>query len=544
MMFAVITPALITGAFAERMRFGGYLLFLGLWSLLVYVPVAHWVWGGGFLGAAGVGALDFAGGTVVHVNAGAAALATALYLGRRRGFGTGALRPHNVPMVLLGAGILWFGWFGFNAGSALSAGGLASARSSRPISGPPAACSGGSCPSAFDTSAPPRSARQRAPSPASWRSRPPPATSRRCRLWRSAWPPAWCVSSRSNSRTPPTRRFARRGGRAHGRRHRGCAAHRGVREPCGEPAGADGSLAQVARQAAAVGVTLCFSFLATMAILRLVDRTVGLRVSEDVEEEGLDARSTARAPTRGAIAPTARGRSRSTRMPSSRSCASSWSWRRRAEPSRRCNSPTRWTEPISRHRPSLAPCGTHRSVGSGDPRAVSFSTWRRGTPSGLAGTFGRIQDRAIPDEDLGRILEAARRTPSSINQQAWDFVVVTGGTDFASWRRHGDTRPVAGSAATIALVVPDSDDRDERDTFQYDVGQVTMSIMLAATDLGIGSGHASVGDQALARSVLGVPEDRECAILVALGYPADRPLEPIAHPNRRVLDDVVHRERW
>ena len=127
MMFAVITPALITGAFAERMRFGGYLLFLGLWSLLVYVPVAHWVWGGGFLGAAGVGALDFAGGTVVHVNAGAAALATALYLGRRRGFGTGALRPHNVPMVLLGAGILWFGWFGFNAGSALSAGGLACA---------------------------------------------------------------------------------------------------------------------------------------------------------------------------------------------------------------------------------------------------------------------------------------------------------------------------------------------------------------------------------------------------------------------------------
>src|SRR3546814_12895638 len=82
MMFAVITPALITGAFAERMRFGGYLLFLGLWSLLVYVPVAHWVWGGGFLGAAGVGALDFAGGTVVHVNAGAAALATAPYLGK------------------------------------------------------------------------------------------------------------------------------------------------------------------------------------------------------------------------------------------------------------------------------------------------------------------------------------------------------------------------------------------------------------------------------------------------------------------------------
>ena len=126
LMFAVITPALITGAFAERMRFGGYLAFLALWSVLVYAPVAHWVWGGGFLGPAGIGALDFAGGTVVHVNAGAAALAAAIYLGRRRGYGTGALRPHNVPMMLLGAGILWFGWFGFNAGSALSAGSLAS----------------------------------------------------------------------------------------------------------------------------------------------------------------------------------------------------------------------------------------------------------------------------------------------------------------------------------------------------------------------------------------------------------------------------------
>ena len=155
------------------------------------------------------------------------------------------------------------------------------------------------------------------------------------------------------------------------------------------------------------------------------------------------------------------------------------------------------------------------------------------------------QDRAIPDEDLGRILEAARRTPSSVNQQAWDFVVVTERDRLRelakAWRYSAH---VAGSAATIALVVPDSDDRDERDTFQYDVGQATMSIMLAATDLGIGSGHASVGDQTLARSVLGVPEDRECAILVALGYPADRPLEPIAHPNRRALDDVVHLERW
>jgi nitroreductase len=155
------------------------------------------------------------------------------------------------------------------------------------------------------------------------------------------------------------------------------------------------------------------------------------------------------------------------------------------------------------------------------------------------------EDRAIPDEDLDRILEAARRTPSSMNQQAWDFVVVIERDRLRqlakAWRYAAH---IADSAATIVLVVPLTDDRDERDTFQYDVGQVTMSIMLAAADLGIGSGHASVGDQALVRSLLGVPEDRECAILVALGFPADRPLEPIAHPNRRVLDDVVHRERW
>src|SRR4029453_13393494 len=108
------------------MKFSGYLLFLALWSVLVYAPLAHWVWGGGFLGANGVGAIDFAGGTVVHINAGVAALAVILYLGKRRGYGSRAFVPHNVPMLILGAGILWFGWFGFNAGSALAAGGLAS----------------------------------------------------------------------------------------------------------------------------------------------------------------------------------------------------------------------------------------------------------------------------------------------------------------------------------------------------------------------------------------------------------------------------------
>jgi Amt family ammonium transporter len=123
-MFAVITPALITGAFAERMRFGPFLLFSLCWSVLVYNPLAHWIWGsGGWL--ARLGALDFAGGVAVHLSSGVAALAAAIILGKRKGFGSEELRPHNLPMTLLGAGLLWFGWFGFNAGSALSAGSLA-----------------------------------------------------------------------------------------------------------------------------------------------------------------------------------------------------------------------------------------------------------------------------------------------------------------------------------------------------------------------------------------------------------------------------------
>jgi Amt family ammonium transporter len=116
--FAIITAALISGAIVERMRFGPYVAFLTLWSVVVYAPVAHWVWGGGFLGR--LGALDFAGGTVVHVNAGVAALVAALVLGPRKDYARQATLPHNVPFTLLGAGLLWFGWFGFNGGSALA----------------------------------------------------------------------------------------------------------------------------------------------------------------------------------------------------------------------------------------------------------------------------------------------------------------------------------------------------------------------------------------------------------------------------------------
>jgi nitroreductase len=154
-------------------------------------------------------------------------------------------------------------------------------------------------------------------------------------------------------------------------------------------------------------------------------------------------------------------------------------------------------------------------------------------------------ERAIAPQDLDQILEAARRTPSAGNQQSWDFVVCTDREQLAQlakvWRSAGH---VARSAATIALIAPNPDDARSRDLVQYDLGQATMSIMLAAADLGIGSAHAAVSDQELARRLLGFPEDRFCAWLISLGTPADRPLTPIARPNRRPFDDVVHHGHW
>lgn len=123
LMFAAITPALITGAFAERMKFSAVLLFSTLWAVVIYCPIAHWIWGGGWLSK--MGALDFAGGAVVHISSGMSALVCALVMGQRRGFGTEYMAPHNLPFTLLGTGLLWFGWFGFNAGSALGANGVA-----------------------------------------------------------------------------------------------------------------------------------------------------------------------------------------------------------------------------------------------------------------------------------------------------------------------------------------------------------------------------------------------------------------------------------
>jgi nitroreductase len=152
---------------------------------------------------------------------------------------------------------------------------------------------------------------------------------------------------------------------------------------------------------------------------------------------------------------------------------------------------------------------------------------------------------AIAPQDLDRILEAARRTPSAGNQQAWDFVVCTDPEQLAQLAEVFEAAGhVAGSAATIALVAPHPDDAQMRDLIQFDLGQATMSIMLAAADLGIGSAHAGVGDRELARRLLGVPEDRSCPLLIALGIPADRPLTPIQRPNRRPFNEVVHRGHW
>ena len=155
------------------------------------------------------------------------------------------------------------------------------------------------------------------------------------------------------------------------------------------------------------------------------------------------------------------------------------------------------------------------------------------------------EDRAIPPEHLERILEAAWRTPSSMNEQPWDFVVCT---DREALRQLGETwryaRHVGGSVATIVLVAPQPTDQDSRDWIFYDIGQATMQMMLAAADLGIGSSHAALDDQALARKVLGIPEDRFCVGLVAFGYPAARPLHPIERPDRRPMDQVIHREHW
>jgi nitroreductase len=153
-------------------------------------------------------------------------------------------------------------------------------------------------------------------------------------------------------------------------------------------------------------------------------------------------------------------------------------------------------------------------------------------------------DRPLTDDELDRILEAGRRAPSSRNWQPWDFVVVTDREELAElaqvWQGAGH---VARSAATIALIAPIVEGGKQQIAY-FDLGQAAISMMIAAADLGIGSGHAAVRDQELARHLLGFPEDRFCAHLVPLGVPADRPLAPLRRPDRRPFDEVVHRGRW
>ena len=155
------------------------------------------------------------------------------------------------------------------------------------------------------------------------------------------------------------------------------------------------------------------------------------------------------------------------------------------------------------------------------------------------------QDRPLPPADLDRVLEAGRLAPSAMNRQHWSFVVSTDRSqleELATVWQHGSH--VATSAATITLVLPAPQSERDRAIDEYDLGQATMLMMLAAADLGIGSGHSAVGDKVACRRILGIPEDYDPAYLLALGFPADRPLAPIERPNRRAWDDVVHRGHW
>ena len=183
-----------------------------------------------------------------------------------------------------------------------------------------------------------------------------------------------------------------------------------------------------------------------------------------------------------------------------------------------------------------------RDTGGAALRSSGMETWDAIRSRRNVRTY---QDRTISPEHLDRILEAGRRAPSSMNEQPWDFVVVTDRgrlQELANVWRHGGH--VASSAATVALVRPIAREADDRESMAYDLGQAGMSMMVAAADLGIGSCHSAVGDDALARKLLALPEERECLMLIAFGYPADRPLRPIDHPRRRPVADVVHREAW
>jgi len=294
-MFAVITPALILGAFAERMRFTAFCLFSLLWATFIYDPVAHWVWGaGGFLGASGLGALDFAGGTVVHINAGLSALACALFLGKRLGFPDRISPPHSMPLAVLGAGLLWFGWFGFNGGSALGAGGLASHAFVATHVATAAAGLGWAVLDRLYAGRPTvlgvitgAVAGLVAITPASGFVTPMAAVAIGLGAALVCWIFVMLVKPRLGY-DDSLDAFGVHGiGGVWGALATGLWATKAV-----NAAGADGLFhghpAQIGLQALAVGCTMAFAFVGTLALLKVVDLLVGLRVTEHEERVGLD----------------------------------------------------------------------------------------------------------------------------------------------------------------------------------------------------------------------------------------------------------------
>ena len=293
MTFAIITPALITGAFAERAKFGPFLIFMALWSLIVYAPIAHWVWGdGGWLQDLwGGGALDFAGGTVVHINAGAAALVAAMLYGRRRGYGTEPMQPHNIPFVLLGAAILWFGWFGFNAGSALAANSIAAnafvvtfiATAAAMVTWAMLSWALAGKPSAVGVAAG-AVAGLVAITPAAGFVDVMPA------LAIGVGAGLFCygaVQFRIKMRLDDSLDVVgvHGVGGAWGAFATGIFAVAGVGGASGL---IDDNAGQLARQLTGIGATMAYSFIVTFVILKVLDMTVGLRVTEDEEQVGVD----------------------------------------------------------------------------------------------------------------------------------------------------------------------------------------------------------------------------------------------------------------
>ena len=290
MMFAIITPALITGAFAERAKFSTFLVFMAVWSLVVYAPVAHWVWApGGWL--LELGALDFAGGTVVHINAGVAALAAALLYGRRAGYGREPMEPHDVTMVVLGAALLWFGWFGFNAGSAVASNGLAAnafvvthvATAAAAMTWMFLSWAFMGKPSVVGAAAG-AVAGLVAITPASGFVDTMPA------LAIGVGAGAFCylaVRLRARLRLDDSLDVVgvHGVGGAWGAIATGIFA---VAAVGGVDGAIQGNVGQLGTQFIAVGATMGYSFAATLVILKLLDLTIGLRVSEDEEALGLD----------------------------------------------------------------------------------------------------------------------------------------------------------------------------------------------------------------------------------------------------------------